>query len=79
MRNTADSWELSISIVPFMSPEEDGVSGFISIIRIVVYSILVYLIIIGLTVVHIIVRIFIMLVIIGEDIIILCTILRHIG
>jgi len=37
-----------------------GVSGFISIIRIVVYSILVYLIIIGLTVVHIIVRIFIM-------------------
>ena len=38
----------------------DGVSGFISIIRIVVYSILVYLIIIGLTVVHIIVRIFIM-------------------
>ena len=48
------------SIVPFMSPEEDGVSGFISIIRIVVYSILVYLIIIGLTVVHIIVRIFIM-------------------
>ena len=43
-----------------VSPEEDGVSGFISIIRIVVYSILVYLIIIGLTVVHIIVRIFIM-------------------
>lgn len=39
---------------------EDGISGFISIIRIVVYSILVYLIIIGLTVVHIIVRIFIM-------------------
>ena len=36
------------------------VTGFISIIRIVVYSILVYLIIIGLTVVHIIVRIFIM-------------------
>ena len=54
------SWELSISIVPFMSPVEDGISGFISIIRIVVYSILVYLIIIGLTVVHIIVRIFIM-------------------
>mgnify|MGYP000204008823 CR=1 FL=1 len=43
-----------------MSPVEDGISGFISIIRIVVYSILVYLIIIGLTVVHIIVRIFIM-------------------
>ena len=60
MRNTADSWELSISIVPFMSPVEDGISGIISIIRIVVYSILVYLIIIGLTVVHIIVRIFIM-------------------
>ena len=60
MRNTADAWELSISIVRFMSPEEDGISGFISITRIVVYSILVYLIIIGLTVVHIIVRIFIM-------------------
>lgn len=50
MRNTADSWELSISIVPFMSPVEDGISGFISIIQIVVYSILVYLIITGLTV-----------------------------
>ena len=44
----------------FYRPGEDGISGFISIIRIVVYSILVYLIIIGLTVVHIIVRIFIM-------------------
>ena len=59
MRNTAGSWELSISIVPFMSPVEDGISGFISIIRIVVYSILVYLIIIGLTVEHIIARTFI--------------------
>ena len=60
MCKTADSWELSISIVRFMSPGEVGISGFISIMRFVVYSILVYLIIIGLTVVHIIVRIFIM-------------------
>lgn len=45
---------------PIYVTREDGISGFISIIRIVVYSILVYLIIIGLTVVHIIVRIFIM-------------------
>ena len=58
---------------------EDGISGFISITRIVVYSILVYLIIIGLTVVHIIVRIFIMPAIIGVDTIIFTIILRLIG
>ena len=60
IRSIVDLWGLIIFIVLFMLLEEDGISGFISIIRIVVYSILVYLIIIGLTVVHIIVRIFIM-------------------
>ena len=59
IRNDDLRWVLSdVQYRRFLG--EDGISGFISIIRIVVYSILVYLIIIGLTVVHIIVRIFIM-------------------